>query len=51
MYRQSRGWRHDYRSHTPTMKPPAAENDWVNDSKLLRKWFADRIAWLDKEWA
>ena len=29
----------------------AAENDWVNDSKLLRKWFADRIAWLDKEWA
>lgn len=29
----------------------AAENDWVNDSKVLKKWFDDRIAWLDKEWA
>ena len=28
MYRQIRGWRHDYRSHIQTMKAHAAENDW-----------------------
>ena len=28
MYRQMRGWRHDYRSHIQTMKAHAAENDW-----------------------
>ena len=28
MYRQMRGWRHDYRSHIQAMKAHAAENDW-----------------------
>ena len=28
MYRQMRGWRHDYRSHIQTMKAHAAEGDW-----------------------
>lgn len=27
-----------------------AETDWVNDMKTLKKWFTDRIAWLDNEW-
>ena len=28
MYRQIRGWRHDYRSHIQAMKAHAAEGDW-----------------------
>ena len=28
MYRQMRGWRHDYRSHIQTMKAHAASGDW-----------------------
>lgn len=28
MYRQIRGWRHDYRNHIQTMKAYAARNDW-----------------------
>lgn len=28
MYRQMRGWRHDYRSHIQTMKAHAAQGDW-----------------------
>lgn len=28
MYRQIRGWRHDYRNHIQTMKAYAAVNDW-----------------------
>ncbi len=28
-----------------------AETDWVNDMKTLKKWFTDRIAWLNGEWA
>ena len=28
MYRQIRGWRHDYRNHIPTMKAYAAAKDW-----------------------
>ncbi|MBD5161510.1 MAG: sensor histidine kinase [Oscillibacter sp.] len=28
MYRQMRGWRHDYRSHIQTMKAHAAGGDW-----------------------
>lgn len=28
MYRQIRGWRHDYRSHIQLMKALAAEEDW-----------------------
>ena len=28
MYRQIRGWRHDYRNHIQTMKAYAAEEDW-----------------------
>lgn len=28
MYRQIRGWRHDYRSHIQTMKAYAAAQDW-----------------------
>ena len=29
MYRQMRGWRHDYRSHIQTMKAHAAQGDWA----------------------
>ena len=28
MYRQMRGWRHDYRSHIQVMKAHAAQGDW-----------------------
>ena len=28
MYRQMRGWRHDYRSHIQAMKAHAAQGDW-----------------------
>lgn len=28
MYRQIRGWRHDYRNHIQTMKAYAAAGDW-----------------------
>ena len=28
MYRQIRGWRHDYRNHIQTMKAYAANEDW-----------------------
>ena len=28
MYRQMRGWRHDYRSHIQTLKVHAAQGDW-----------------------
>ena len=28
MYRQIRGWRHDYRNHIQTMKAYAAQEDW-----------------------
>ena len=28
MYRQMRGWRHDYRNHIQTMKALAANGDW-----------------------
>ena len=28
MYRQIRGWRHDYRSHIQVMKAHAAQGDW-----------------------
>ena len=28
MYRQMRGWRHDYRNHIQTMKAYAATGDW-----------------------
>ena len=26
------------------------ENDWVNDTLVLKKWLLDRIDWLDGEW-
>lgn len=29
MYRQMRGWRHDYRSHIQVMKAHAAQGDWA----------------------
>ncbi|MBD5152760.1 MAG: sensor histidine kinase [Oscillibacter sp.] len=35
MYRQMRGWRHDYRSHIQTMKAHAAEGDWQSVSAYL----------------
>ena len=28
MYRQMRGWRHDYRSHIQVMKAHAAQGNW-----------------------
>ena len=35
MYRQIRGWRHDYRNHIQTMKVYAAENDLESIKKYL----------------
>ena len=35
MYRQIRGWRHDYRSHIQTMKAHAAQGDWAAVSAYL----------------
>ncbi|SDA47800.1 GHKL domain-containing protein [Butyrivibrio sp. INlla18] len=35
MYRQIRGWRHDYRNHIQTMKAYAAAGDWEAISKYL----------------
>ena len=35
MYRQMRGWRHDYRSHIQTMKAHAAQGDWKAVSAYL----------------
>ncbi|MCR4758616.1 MAG: GHKL domain-containing protein [Butyrivibrio sp.] len=35
MYRQIRGWRHDYRNHIQTMKAYAATGDWEAISKYL----------------
>lgn len=37
MYRQMRGWRHDYRSHIQTMKAYAAGGDWAAVSAYLDK--------------
>ena len=27
-----------------------AEETWINNCKTLKKWFDDRLAWLDNEW-
>ncbi len=35
MYRQIRGWRHDYRSHIQVMKAHAAQGDWEAVSAYL----------------
>ena len=35
MYRQIRGWRHDYRNHIQTMKAYAASGDWEAVSRYL----------------
>ncbi len=35
MYRQIRGWRHDYRNHIQTMKAYAASEDWESIKKYL----------------
>ena len=35
MYRQMRGWRHDYRSHIQTMTAHAAQGDWDAVSAYL----------------
>lgn len=35
MYRQIRGWRHDYRNHIQTMKAYAAAGDWAAISRYL----------------
>ncbi len=35
MYRQIRGWRHDYRNHIQTMKAYAASEDWVAITRYL----------------
>ena len=29
MYRQMRGWRHDYRSHIQALKAHAAQGEWA----------------------
>jgi two-component system sensor histidine kinase AgrC len=35
MYRQIRGWRHDYRNHIQTMKAYAAAGDWAAIQRYL----------------
>lgn len=35
MYRQIRGWRHDYRNHIQTMKAYAASSDWDSICRYL----------------
>ncbi len=35
MYRQMRGWRHDYRNHIQTMKAYAASGDWQAITQYL----------------
>ena len=35
MYRQIRGWRHDYRNHIQTMKAYAAKEDWAAIKRYL----------------
>ena len=35
MYRQTRGWRHDYRNHIQTMKAYAASEDWAAIRRYL----------------
>lgn len=35
MYRQIRGWRHDYRNHIQTMKAYAAAEDWESIKRYL----------------
>ena len=35
MYRQIRGWRHDYRNHIQTMKAYAAAEDWDSIKRYL----------------
>ncbi len=35
MYRQMRGWRHDYRNHIQTMKAYAANEDWSAIKRYL----------------
>lgn len=35
MYRQIRGWRHDYKNHIQTMKAYAAAEDWESIKKYL----------------
>ncbi len=35
MYRQMRGWRHDYRNHIQTMKAYAASEDWAAIRRYL----------------
>lgn len=35
MYRQMRGWRHDYHSHIQTMKAYAAKEDWESIKRYL----------------
>ena len=37
MYRQIRGWRHDYRNHIQTMKAYAAAGDWESITRYLGK--------------
>ena len=35
MYQKMRGWRHDYRNHSQTMKPNAAAGDLESIKKYL----------------
>lgn len=38
MYRQIRGWRHDYRNHIQAMKAYAAAGDWEAIRRYLDAW-------------
>lgn len=38
MYRQMRGWRHDYRGHIQTMKVLAAQGIWTASKPTWMHW-------------
>ena len=42
MYRQMRGWRHDYRSHIQALKALAAEGHWPCQTGLDQSASVDR---------
>lgn len=46
MYRQIRGWRHDYRNHIQTMKAYAAAQDWEAVKTISTCWTPIFKPWI-----
>ncbi len=45
MYRQMRGWRHDYRNHIQTMKVLQAAGTWKASGAILTGWTRTSTPW------